>query len=134
MLSLRELVKWLTEHLSKMKSKTIKFRDPVVENVVDKFVSRSDVGFNKYGRTLDTERRGKHKDLAGYLNDIQEELMDAILYIQAAREELSDNLVNETVVEANKASFRPPHPSDAENILSVNSPLPGEELEYGSPV
>jgi len=122
MLSLRELVKWLTEHLLKMKSKTIKFRDPVVENVVDKFVSRSDVGFNKYGRTLDTERKGKHKDLAGYLNDIQEELMDAILYIQAAREELNDNLVSETVVEANKASFRPPHPSHA------------EDLEYGSPV
>ena len=68
--------------------KTIAFRDPVVENVVDKFVSRSDVGFEKYGRTLDVERRGKHKDLAGYLNDIQEELMDAVLYIQAAREEL----------------------------------------------
>ena len=70
--------------------KTIAFRDPVVENVVDKFVSRSDVGFEKYGRTLDAERRGKHKDLAGYLNDIQEELMDAVLYIQAAREELED--------------------------------------------
>jgi hypothetical protein len=70
--------------------KTITFRDPVVENVVDKFVSRSDVGYEKYGRTLDTERRGKHKDLAGYLNDIQEELMDAILYIQAAREELAE--------------------------------------------
>ena len=71
--------------------KTIAFRDPVVENVVDKFVSRSDVGYEKYGRTLDNERRGKHKDLAGYLNDIQEELMDAVLYIQAAREELSES-------------------------------------------
>ena len=71
--------------------KTITFRDPVVENVVDKFVKRSDVGYEKYGRTLDTERRGKHKDLAGYLNDIQEELMDAVLYIQAAREELSES-------------------------------------------
>lgn len=70
--------------------KTIAFRDPVVENVVDKFVKRSDVGYEKYGRTLDSERRGKHKDLAGYLNDIQEELMDAVLYIQAAREELED--------------------------------------------
>jgi len=134
MLSLRELVKWLTEHLLKMKSKTIKFRDPVVENVVDKFISRSDFGFEKYGQSMHNERITKQKDLAGYLNDIQEELMDAILYIQAAREELSDNLVNETIKEANKASFRPPHPSDAENILSVNSPLPGEELEYGSPV
>jgi len=73
-------------------TKVIKFRDPVVENVVDKFVSRSDVGYAKYGRTLDTERRGKHKDLAGYLNDIQEELMDAILYIQAAREELDEKV------------------------------------------
>ena len=70
--------------------KTIAFRDPVVENVVDKFVNRSDVGYDKYGRTLDDERRGKHKDLLGYLNDIQEELMDAILYIQAAREELNE--------------------------------------------
>ena len=66
------------------------FRDPVVKHVVDKFVNRSDVGYDKYGRTLDDERRGKHKDLLGYLNDIQEELMDAVLYIQAAREDLKD--------------------------------------------
>ena len=101
-----------------MKSKTILFRDPVVETVVDKFVSRSDVGYAKYGRTLHDERTGKHKDLAGYLNDVQEELMDAILYIQAAKEELDDNsnnnVVNEAIAEVNKASFRPPHPSDAQ--------------------
>ena len=30
------------------------------------------------------------KNLVGYLEDVQEELMDAILYIQAAREELRD--------------------------------------------
>ena len=66
------------------------FRDPVVKNVVDKFVSRSDVGYEKYGSTLDDERRFKMKDLAGYLKDIQEELMDAVLYIQAARDELQD--------------------------------------------
>jgi len=89
-----------------MKSKTIKFRDPVVENVVDKFVSRSDVGYAKYGRTLHSERTGKHKDLAGYLNDIQEELMDAILYIQAAREELVES-------KPQPEAFRPPHPSHA---------------------
>ena len=66
------------------------FRDPVVRNVVDKFVSRSDVGFAKYGSTLDDERRLKMKGLTKYLNDIQEELMDAVLYIQAARDELRD--------------------------------------------
>ena len=66
------------------------FRDPVVKNVVDKFVKRSDVGYEKYNNTLDDERRFKMKNLQGYLNDIQEELMDAVLYIQAAREELQD--------------------------------------------
>jgi len=74
-----------------MKEKKIKFRDPVVERVVDKFIERSDTGYKKYGRTLDSERKGKYKDLLGYLNDIQEELMDAVLYIQAAREELEGN-------------------------------------------
>jgi hypothetical protein len=73
-----------------MNKKEITFRDPVVERVVDKFVSRSDVGYAKYGQTLDIERKTKQKDLVGYLTDIQEELMDAILYIQAAREELQD--------------------------------------------
>jgi len=100
-----ELERWLTEHLKKinMSSREISdakngitsrkeygFRDPVVRNVVDKFVSRSDVGFEKYGSTLDDERRLKMKGLTKYLNDIQEELMDAVLYIQAAREELQD--------------------------------------------
>ena len=69
---------------------TTPFRDPVVKNVCDKFIRRSDVGYEKYGRTLHDERTGKHKDLLGYLNDIQEELMDAILYIQAAREEMME--------------------------------------------
>ena len=76
-----------------MTKKEIKFRDPVVESVVDKFVERSDVGYEKYGQTLDNERRTGVKDLAAYLNDVQEELMDAILYIQAAREELAENKV-----------------------------------------
>ncbi|MCS5550865.1 MAG: hypothetical protein NZ811_05045 [Gammaproteobacteria bacterium] len=72
--------------------KSYKFRDPVVRRVCDKFVERSDIGYAKYGRTLHAERTGGHKDLVGYLNDIQEELMDAILYIQAAREEIGDEM------------------------------------------
>tara|TARA_B110000914_G_scaffold196631_1_gene185992 strand:+ start:373 stop:666 length:294 start_codon:yes stop_codon:yes gene_type:complete len=70
--------------------KTIAFRDPVVERVVDRLVERSNVGFEKYGRTLDSERTEGYKDLLGYLNDIQEELMDAVLYMQAAREEIME--------------------------------------------
>ena len=81
-----------------MTKKEIKFRDPVVERVVDKFVSRSDVGFKKYGTTLHEERTQKIKGLLKYLNDIQEELMDAVLYIQTARDELQD-LSEEALIE-----------------------------------
>mgnify|MGYP003129146073 FL=1 len=103
-----EQVKWVTEHLKKINMsdreimdakngieirESYGFRDPVVKNVVDKFVSRSDVGYEKYGNTLDDERRFKMKDLAGYLKDIQEELMDAVLYIQTAREELDEKKI-----------------------------------------
>ena len=70
--------------------KSYGFRDPVVRKVCDKFVQRSDVGYDKYGTTLEDERRIKMKDLQKYLNDIQEELMDAVLYIQSARDELQD--------------------------------------------
>ena len=72
------------------KTKNIEFRDPVVERVVDKFINRSNVGYAKYGSTLHDERTKGMKDLSKYLNDVQEELMDAILYIQAAREEIAE--------------------------------------------
>ena len=74
-----------------MNKREITFRDPVVERVVDKFISRSDIGFKKYGTTLHEERTTKLKGLLKYLQDIQEELMDAVLYIQTAREEIEDD-------------------------------------------
>ena len=84
------------------------FRDPVVRSVVDKFVSRSNVGYSKYGSTLDDERRLKMKGLTKYLNDIQEELMAAVLYIQAAREELQD-LSEEALIDRHKENgYEPP--------------------------
>ena len=67
-------------------------RDPVVKRVVDKFKVRSDAGYKKYGTTLHEERTTKIKGLMKYLIDIQEELMDAVLYIQTAQEELKDML------------------------------------------
>jgi len=68
-----------------MTKKEIMFRDPVVENVVDKFVSRSDVGFAKYGKTL----RDDKSDMHTWLNHFQEELMDAVLYVQRLKEEVT---------------------------------------------
>jgi len=69
-----------------MRKKEIEFRDPVVESVVDKFISRSDVGFAKYGKTL----RDDKSDLFAWANHLQEELMDAVLYMQRLKEELTD--------------------------------------------
>lgn len=65
-----------------MKQKTISFRDPVVERVVDKFVGRSDVGYKKYGVTLEEDP----SEMLEWLNHLQEELMDAVLYLQKAKE------------------------------------------------
>lgn len=73
-----------------MNKKEIEFRDPVVEKVVDKFVQRSDVGYKKYGVTL----RDDPSEMFQWLNHIQEELMDAILYIQKTKEVYSKDFVN----------------------------------------
>ena len=68
-----------------MRKQKIKFRDPVVQCVVNKFVDRSDVGYAKYGKTL----RDDQSDIYVWLNHLQEELMDATLYLQRLKEEIS---------------------------------------------
>jgi hypothetical protein len=68
-----------------MTKQEIEFRDPVVQCVVNKFVDRSDVGFKKYGTTM----RDDKSDIFIWLNHLQEELMDATLYLQRLKEEIS---------------------------------------------
>lgn len=60
-----------------------KLIDSIVEAVIAKFQQRSEVGINKYGKTLDRTDLN-YKD---WLNHIQEELMDAILYCERLRKE-----------------------------------------------
>jgi hypothetical protein len=83
-----------------MNKKEIIFRDPVVERVVDKFVSRSDVGFKKYGVTLEQDPSAMFE----WLNHLQEELMDAVLYLQKAKEVYSADLMDAAIrrIEANE--------------------------------
>jgi len=69
-----------------MTKQEIEFRDPVVKSVVNKFVDRSDVGFAKYGKTL----RDDNSDIFAWLNHLQEELMDATLYLQRLKEEITN--------------------------------------------
>ena len=86
-----------------MNKKQIKFRDPVVERVVDKFVSRSDVGFAKYGVTLEDDP----SKMFEWLNHLQEELMDAVLYLQKAKEvyttDLQEDLLSDLDVDYEEA-------------------------------
>ena len=76
-----------------MTEKSIKFRDPVVERVVDKFISRSDVGYKKYGVTLEQDQ----SRIFEWLNHLQEELMDAVLYLQKAKEVYSEDLMDAVI-------------------------------------
>ena len=71
-----------------MNKREIEFRDPVVERVVDKFVQRSDIGFEKYGITLDDDK----SNLFAWMNHLQEELMDAVLYMQKLKESTTDEM------------------------------------------
>ena len=74
-----------------MSKQEIEFRDPVVKRVVNKFVTRSDVGYAKYGVTLDKDPA----EMFQWLNHLQEELMDAVLYLQKAKEVYTENLQDE---------------------------------------
>lgn len=65
----------------------IEVKDPIIERVVKKFVGRSNVGFEKYGETLMDDKG----DIDYWLNHLQEELMDAVNYLERAREELKRN-------------------------------------------
>ena len=58
--------------------------DSVVESVISKIRSRSSVGIKKYNTTMD------RKDLSTieWITHLQEELMDAVIYIQKIKEEL----------------------------------------------
>ena len=63
-------------------------RDKIIEQVINKIKSRSDVGYKKYGVTL-------HEDdqtLDTWLNHLQEELMDAVNYLEKARMVLRDEI------------------------------------------
>lgn len=62
-------------------------KDPIVEQVKNKLTERSQVGVAKYGTTLE---RGD-LSLLDWLNHLQEELMDATLYIQKLKNDLAQH-------------------------------------------
>ena len=70
----------------------INTKDEIVLKVLKKMDERSLVGQEKYGATMMQEIVGQEKDLNRFLIDVQEELMDALLYIEAARRCLTDEI------------------------------------------
>ena len=70
----------------------IETKDEIVLAVLHKMDNRSLVGQEKYGATMMQEIVGQEKDLNRFLIDVQEELMDALLYIEAAKRCLSDEI------------------------------------------
>tara|TARA_Y100000114_G_scaffold143348_1_gene150776 strand:+ start:275 stop:487 length:213 start_codon:yes stop_codon:yes gene_type:complete len=57
-------------------------KDVIIERVIQKFKNRSDVGFKKYGVTLKED----YQPLDKWLTHIQEELMDAVNYIEKVKD------------------------------------------------
>ena len=70
----------------------IETKDEIVQAVLKKMDQRSLIGQKKYGATMMQEIVGQEKDLDRFLVDVQEELMDALLYIEAARRCLTDEI------------------------------------------
>ena len=62
-----------------------KVEDPIVLKVMSKFYERSQRGIEKYGTMLTRT----DLNLTDWLNHLQEELMDATLYIEKLKDEAS---------------------------------------------
>ena len=60
--------------------------DSIVQAIIKKFQERSDVGIAKYGTTLD---RSDLKTV-DWIRHAQEELMDAILYLEKLKQTVQD--------------------------------------------
>ena len=53
-------------------------QDPIVDNVIDKFIKRSNIGMLKYKVSM----QDNPLDFISWARHAQEELMDAILYLE----------------------------------------------------
>jgi len=54
-------------------------KDKIVQQVISKFEQRSEIGIKKYGTTLE------ENNTDDFINHLQEELMDAILYLEKVK-------------------------------------------------
>ena len=85
-------------------------RDKIIQQVINKIKQRSEVGFKKYGVTLYDD----DQPLDTWLNHIQEELMDAVNYIEktrmSLREEIEECYIRDIEVKDPKTISAYPNP------------------------
>lgn len=60
-------------------------KDRIVQEIKDKFEQRSQLGIKKYGTTLERDDLSAEE----WVNHLQEELMDAILYLQRLKHDIN---------------------------------------------
>lgn len=83
--------------------------DSVVNSVIEEFISRSNFGKLKYGVTLDRE----DLSLKDWIQHMQEELMDAILYLEKIKKttnSMCPNLIRQEMTPPPLISPTHPHP------------------------
>ena len=70
----------------------IKTKDAIVRKVLKKMDKRSLIGQRKYGDTMQSEIERREIGLYHFMEDVQEELMDALLYLESAKYCLRDEI------------------------------------------
>jgi hypothetical protein len=60
-------------------------KDKIVQEIKDKFERRSQLGIKKYGTTLERDDLSAEE----WVNHLQDELMDAILYLQRLKHDIN---------------------------------------------
>ena len=80
-----------------------KVNDKIINRVIDKIQKRAEAGYKKYGVGLDKDEQS----LDTWLNHLQEELMDAVNYIEKARSVLREEIEECYIRDSNSISRYP---------------------------
>ena len=80
-----------------------KINDKIINRVINKIQKRAEAGYKKYGVGLDKDEQS----LDTWLNHLQEELMDAVNYIEKARSVLREEIEECYIRDSNSISRYP---------------------------
>ena len=94
-------------------------KDKIIQSVINKIKGRSKVGFKKYGVTLYDD----NQPLDMWLNHIQEELMDAVNYLEKLKMTMTDELTEKIYQDYKEA--------EAEVNPITSNPDPGPPEGFG---